>query len=237
MKKVLLMINTSAAKKIKNFYMSDAFISYAISIVLHLFILTMVFMQFNKNIPSNTDNFIVTNLITSNEIDLIVKKTTTINKKPLTKNNTSKVKSTAVNIAKTTKKQQTPTKKIVSDKPETKTNISYQQVNKKVAGNANNGKEIAYYSQQIQQEITQNWKKPYAFNVDKPSIVQIKLDAKGNILSIKLLTSSNNKLFDESIIQAIENSSPLESIKTMDTKTFTTNFTIVNISFNPEDLD
>jgi outer membrane biosynthesis protein TonB len=231
------MINSSATKKINKFYYSDAFISYVISIVLHLFILAMLFMQFNKNTTFNTDNFIVTNLVTSNEIDLIVKKTTTVNKKPLIKNNTSKVKSTDINIAKATKKQQTPEKKTASDKPETKTNINYQQVDKKVSGNANNGKEVSYYSQQIQQEISQNWKKPYAFNVDKPSIVQIKLDAKGNILSIKLLTSSNNKLFDESIINAIESSSPLESIKTMDIKTFTNNFTIVNLSFNPEDLD
>ncbi len=229
MKKVLLMINSSATKKTNNFYYSDTFISYVISIVLHLFILTMVFMQFNKNITYNTDNFIVTNLVISNEIDCIIKKTATTNKEP------SKAKSIDINIAKATKKQKPLANKTASDKP--KTNINYQQVSKKVAGKANNDKEIAYYSQQIQQEITQNWNKPYAFNVDKPSIVQIKLDAKGNILHIKLLASSNNKLFDESIIQAIESSSPLESIKTMDTKTFTNNFTIVNLSFNPEDLE
>ena len=83
----------------------------------------------------------------------------------------------------------------------------------------------------IQKRINSIWKKPALINEDIQAEIQINLAPSGEILKYEMVSSSGNKIFDDSTFRALSNISFITEVIGMDRKYFEKNFRSFNLVF------
>ena len=87
----------------------------------------------------------------------------------------------------------------------------------------------------IQKRINSIWKKPALINEDIQAEIQINLAPSGEILKYEMVSSSGNKIFDDSTFRALSNISFITEVIGMDRKYFEKNFRSFNLVFKSKD--
>ncbi len=87
----------------------------------------------------------------------------------------------------------------------------------------------------IQKKINSVWKKPALINQDIQAEIQINLAPSGEILKYEMVSSSGNKIFDDSTFRALSNISFIAEVIGMDRKYFEKNFRSFNLVFKSKD--
>ena len=67
-------------------------------------------------------------------------------------------------------------------------------------------------------------------------LLKVRLTPTGEIVSIKTLKGSGNKVFDLSAIEAVEEAAPYRELMQIDNRLFEEAFREFNLLFNPQDL-
>ena len=96
-------------------------------------------------------------------------------------------------------------------------------------------KEVQIRISLIQKRINSIWKKPALINEDIQSEIQINLAPSGEILKYEMVSSSGNKIFDDSTFRALSNISFITEVIGMDRKYFEKNFRTFNLVFKSKD--
>lgn len=96
-------------------------------------------------------------------------------------------------------------------------------------------KEVQIRISLIQKRINSIWKKPALINEDIQSEIQINLAPSGEILKYEMVSSSGNKIFDDSTFRALSNISFITEVIGMDRKYFEKNFRSFNLVFKSKD--
>ena len=87
----------------------------------------------------------------------------------------------------------------------------------------------------IQKKINSIWKKPALINQDIQAEIQINLAPSGEILKYEMVSSSGNKIFDDSTFRVLSNISFITEVIGMDRKYFEKNFRTFNLVFKSKD--
>ena len=87
----------------------------------------------------------------------------------------------------------------------------------------------------IQKRINSIWKKPSLINQNIETEIQINLAPSGEILKYEMITSSGNKIFDDSAFRALANISFITEVIGMDRNYFERNFRSFNLVFKSKD--
>jgi colicin import membrane protein len=87
------------------------------------------------------------------------------------------------------------------------------------------------YKMEVETQIKSNWTYPDIQEIEAVVLVKIRRD--GTVLGINFIKRSGNKLFDESVLKAIEKSSPLRPLP----KEYKENYEEIKIKFNLKDLE
>ena len=96
-------------------------------------------------------------------------------------------------------------------------------------------KEVQIRISLIQKRINSIWKKPALINEDIQAEIQINLAPSGEILKYEMVSSSGNKIFDDSTFRALSNISFITEVIGMDRKYFEKNFRTFNLVFKSKD--
>lgn len=96
-------------------------------------------------------------------------------------------------------------------------------------------KEVQMRISLIQRRINSIWKKPALINEDIQAEIQINLAPSGEILKYEMISSSGNKIFDDSTLRALSNISFITEVIGMDRKYFEKNFRSFNLVFKSKD--
>tara|TARA_B100001027_G_scaffold45147_1_gene29344 strand:- start:200 stop:811 length:612 start_codon:yes stop_codon:yes gene_type:complete len=96
-------------------------------------------------------------------------------------------------------------------------------------------KEVQIRISLIQKRINSIWKKPALINEDIQTEIQINLAPSGEILKYEMISSSGNKIFDDSTFRALSNISFITEVIGMDRKYFEKNFRSFNLVFKSKD--
>ena len=96
-------------------------------------------------------------------------------------------------------------------------------------------KEVQIRISLIQKKINSIWKKPALINEDIQAEIQINLAPSGEILKYEMVSSSGNKIFDDSTFRALSNISFITEVIGMDRKYFEKNFRSFNLVFKSKD--
>ena len=96
-------------------------------------------------------------------------------------------------------------------------------------------KEVQMRISLIQRRINSIWKKPALINEDIQAEIQINLAPSGEILKYEMISSSGNKIFDDSTFRALSNISFITEVIGMDRKYFEKNFRSFNLVFKSKD--
>lgn len=96
-------------------------------------------------------------------------------------------------------------------------------------------KEVQMRISLIQRRINAIWKKPALINEDIQAEIQINLAPSGEILKYEMISSSGNKIFDDSTLRALSNISFITEVIGMDRKYFEKNFRSFNLVFKSKD--
>ena len=96
-------------------------------------------------------------------------------------------------------------------------------------------KEVQIRISLIQKRINSIWKKPALINEDIQAEIQINLAPSGEILKYEMVSSSGNKIFDDSTFRALSNISFITEVIGMDRKYFEKNFRSFNLIFKSKD--
>ena len=96
-------------------------------------------------------------------------------------------------------------------------------------------KEVQIRISLIQRRINSIWKKPALINEDIQAEIQINLAPSGEILKYEMVSSSGNKIFDDSAFRALSNISFITEVIGMDRKYFEKNFRTFNLVFKSKD--
>jgi len=96
-------------------------------------------------------------------------------------------------------------------------------------------KEVQIRISLIQKRINSIWKKPALINEDIQAEIQINLAPSGEILKYEMVSSSGNKIFDDSTFRALSNISFITEVIGMDRKYFEKNFRSFNLVFKSKD--
>lgn len=87
----------------------------------------------------------------------------------------------------------------------------------------------------IQKRINSIWKKPSLINQNIETEFQINLAPSGEILKYEMISSSGNKIFDDSAFRALANISFITEVIGMDRNYFERNFRSFNLVFKSKD--
>lgn len=87
----------------------------------------------------------------------------------------------------------------------------------------------------IQKRINSIWKKPSLINQNIETEIQINLAPSGEILKYEMISSSGNKIFDDSAFRALANISFITEVIGMDRNYFERNFRSFNLVFKSKD--
>ena len=87
----------------------------------------------------------------------------------------------------------------------------------------------------IQKRINSIWKKPSLINQNIETEIQINLAPSGEILKYEMISSSGNKIFDDSAFNALANISFITEVIGMDRNYFERNFRSFNLVFKSKD--
>ena len=87
----------------------------------------------------------------------------------------------------------------------------------------------------IQKRINSIWKKPSLINENIETEIQINLAPSGEILKYEMISSSGNKIFDDSAFRALANISFITEVIGMDRNYFERNFRSFNLVFKSKD--
>jgi hypothetical protein len=87
----------------------------------------------------------------------------------------------------------------------------------------------------IQKRINSIWKKPSLINQNIETEMQINLAPSGEILKYEMISSSGNKIFDDSAFRALANISFITEVIGMDRNYFERNFRSFNLVFKSKD--
>jgi len=87
----------------------------------------------------------------------------------------------------------------------------------------------------IQKRINSIWKKPSLINQNIKTEIQINLAPSGEILKYEMISSSGNKIFDDSAFRALANISFITEVIGMDRNYFERNFRSFNLVFKSKD--
>ena len=96
-------------------------------------------------------------------------------------------------------------------------------------------KEVQIRISLIQGRINSIWKKPPLINEDIQAEIQINLAPSGEILKYEMISSSGNKIFDDSTLRALSNISFITEVIGMDRKYFEKHFRSFNLVFKSKD--
>ena len=96
-------------------------------------------------------------------------------------------------------------------------------------------KEVQMRVSLIQRRINSIWKKPALINEDIQAEIKINLAPSGEILKYEMISSSGNKIFDDSTFRALSNISFITEVIGMDRKYFEKNFRSFNLVFKSKD--
>ena len=121
----------------------------------------------------------------------------------------SKVNISTVNYSSYNNELSSKNAKLLSNK---NGDIYIQQPNYKKQNNTKANKKIwAPYLQKLEKTVRGNWKSPIITS-SKSATVQFKVSGNGDITEVKIVNSSNDLSFDESIVNAVKNTSPAEPL-------------------------
>lgn len=88
----------------------------------------------------------------------------------------------------------------------------------------------------IAQRIEQNWSRPPSARSGMEAELLIKLVPTGRVISVDVIKSSGNALFDRSAVQAVHKAEQFPIIKEMQPEVFERYYRELNLVFRPQDL-
>jgi colicin import membrane protein len=100
------------------------------------------------------------------------------------------------------------------------------------ARTARTGSEIDKYRYLIKQQVTRNWNRPVGVSKGLTCDVLVRLTQGGEVLSVTVVRSSGNPVFDRSVEYAVYKAAPLPL---PDDPTLFDNFRDIKFLFNPEE--
>ncbi len=93
-----------------------------------------------------------------------------------------------------------------------------------------------YYVGVLRGLVAQNWNRPPSARNNMVAVVKLQLSAFGDLLSVKLVTSSGDDAYDRSVVQAIQLAAPFRELKDLERRVFNNKFKTFEFRFRPEDL-
>ena len=96
--------------------------------------------------------------------------------------------------------------------------------------------QVAQAKQSMKDAIIAQWLIPAGFDQSYRAVLQLTLDAQGNIETLTVVDSSGNLRFDESIKQAARHSQPYHQVAGLSDELFREHFTKVLVAFVPEHI-
>lgn len=88
----------------------------------------------------------------------------------------------------------------------------------------------------IAQRIEQNWSRPPSARTGMECELLIKLVPTGRVISVDVIKSSGNALFDRSAVQAVHKAEQFPIVKEMQPEVFERYYRELNLVFRPQDL-
>lgn len=90
---------------------------------------------------------------------------------------------------------------------------------------------VASYEGVIRQKVERSWSRPAGMPAGLQCLVQVRLVPSGEVISVEILRSSGNPVFDRSVENAIYKAAPLPVPD--ETGVFERNFRVFNFNFHP----
>jgi len=81
--------------------------------------------------------------------------------------------------------------------------------------------------------ITRAWRQPVAFKGGLETHVQIALASNGKLADVRVVKSSGDILFDNSVLKAVQRAAPFDEIKRFNAATFEKKFRSITVKFRP----
>jgi len=100
-------------------------------------------------------------------------------------------------------------------------------------------KELAIVSQYvllIKALVQDAWTKPLTVHSNISATVQVRLTPTGEVINISMIRSSNNREFDNSVLEAVRKASPFREIIKVNSYIFERHFREFDLRFTPQDL-
>lgn len=93
--------------------------------------------------------------------------------------------------------------------------------------------EIGYFVSLIQHEICKAWKEPNIGLLIVHTVVSVELNNNYELVNVSITESSGIKSFDDSVIEAVEASTPFGILSGLSTVKYNNNFKKFKLSFAP----
>ena len=83
--------------------------------------------------------------------------------------------------------------------------------------------------------ITRSWRRPLSFQGGLEVYIRMSLASTGQLVSVHVVESSGDLLFDLSGLRAVQRAAPFDEVKQLDASTFEEKFRTLTVKFRPED--
>ncbi|MCV6603884.1 MAG: TonB C-terminal domain-containing protein, partial [Porticoccaceae bacterium] len=88
----------------------------------------------------------------------------------------------------------------------------------------------------IQRRVSGNWSRPPSARLGMEAELIIQLVPTGRIASVRIVKSSGNAAFDQSVEQAVQKAESFPELKNLEARVFEKHFRNLRMVFRPEDL-
>ena len=83
--------------------------------------------------------------------------------------------------------------------------------------------------------IKQFWSRPSSDYSGLEAYIRMSLERSGELADVRIVQSSGDVLFDQSVVRAVQRAAPFDEVKHIDARTFDDKFRKITVQFRPED--